>query len=251
MTVIATALKHMLAAGMSAEAIVEAVAAMEAALPAAEPADRPRSKAAERQARYRERHKASQTVTRDVDNVTGDEKRNGRPLPLSPKDINSNPHTPTRDNTPRVKAEAHVAAWWAWRVKHPFPRPHWAARDVWADFLTNRKRKDLPNTKSAHTKLLRDIIAAMERTGWPPGRIFEACVEQGWGAIYDTNEMKAANNGNNGNRNGAPRNSGQRGKQDGFQAACADDLADRQARRSSAGGTGDRRRIAAPGATSL
>lgn len=226
----------MLAAGMSAEAIVEAVAEMEATMPAAQPVEQPRSKGAERQARYRERHKASQSVTGNADNVTGDEKRNGTPLPLSPKDINSNPHTPTRVNTPRAKAEAHVAAWWAWRVKHPFPKPHWAAPDVWADYLTNRKRKDLPNTASAHKKLLRDIVAAVERTGWPPGRIFEACTEQGWGAIYDTNEMKAAinANGNGGNQRGDRQShGGGRDNRDGLSRAL-----DEQIERSRGGAPG-------------
>jgi hypothetical protein len=49
MAVIAAALKHMIAAGMDADAIVAAVAEMESA------ATPPRSKGAERQARYRER----------------------------------------------------------------------------------------------------------------------------------------------------------------------------------------------------
>lgn len=68
MTAIATALKHMLAAGMPHDAIVAAVADMEASMPAAQSAERPRSKGALRTAAYRERerHKASQSVTCDA-----------------------------------------------------------------------------------------------------------------------------------------------------------------------------------------
>ena len=54
---ISVAVKHMLAAGMPADAIVAAVEEMEACIAPS------RSKAAERQARYRERNKASQSVT--------------------------------------------------------------------------------------------------------------------------------------------------------------------------------------------
>lgn len=71
MSVIAVALKHMFAAGMSQEDIIAAVEEMEAELPHAMPADS-RSKAAIRQARYREgkrnenvtnHNKTSQSVT--------------------------------------------------------------------------------------------------------------------------------------------------------------------------------------------
>lgn len=79
---IAVALKHLMAAGLSGDALVHAIEEIEeAARP--EPEDQPqRSKAAERQARYRERKKASQNVTNHNDvtscDVTGDED------PLSP-----------------------------------------------------------------------------------------------------------------------------------------------------------------------
>lgn len=55
MSIIATALKHMLAAGLPPDQIVAAVAEMEAAIPRAESADeRRRNKAADRMARYRQ-----------------------------------------------------------------------------------------------------------------------------------------------------------------------------------------------------
>lgn len=64
MSIIATALKHLIAAGVSGDDLVRAVAEMEAALPASQPA---RSKGALRTERWRDnqRHKASQNVTCD------------------------------------------------------------------------------------------------------------------------------------------------------------------------------------------
>ena len=82
MNQIAIAVKHMLAAGMSPEAVVAAVAEMEGA------ADT-RSAGAKRQQRYRERNKASQTVTRD----DGD-------APLSPASLSPEPPITTPSNPP-------------------------------------------------------------------------------------------------------------------------------------------------------
>lgn len=64
MSIIATALKHLIAAGVSGDDLVRAVAEMEAELVPAQPV---RSKGALRTERYRERqrHKASQSVTCD------------------------------------------------------------------------------------------------------------------------------------------------------------------------------------------
>ncbi|MBN8831219.1 MAG: hypothetical protein J0G94_11525, partial [Sphingomonadales bacterium] len=97
MTVIATALKHMLAAGMPHEAIIAAVEEMEVGLVAAQP-EKVRSKGALRTERYRERmrHKASQSVTCD------DETSQRHATPLSPApllspqtpQITPHPHTP-------------------------------------------------------------------------------------------------------------------------------------------------------------
>lgn len=87
MAVIAAALKHMIAAGMDADAIVDAVADMEACQPH-------RSKAAERQARYRERNKASQvTVSDDCDGEQKDPFDKETP-PVPPKEINIPKKTP-------------------------------------------------------------------------------------------------------------------------------------------------------------
>lgn len=120
-----------------------------------------------------------------------------------------------------------------------FPRPEFASPEVWADFLRNRKAKRLPSTASAHAKLLRDVASAVERTGWPPGQVFQACVEQGWGAIYDTPEMRAATSekGNGNDWSGSARNRGGPDRRDGFERACDDAFAGYRTRQPRSTGT--------------
>lgn len=119
MTVIATALKHLMAAGVTGDALIAAIAEIEAALPGAQPAEPTRSKAAIRQERYR-RNKASQNVTngitnvtQDNENVTSDAERNTGPLPLPPNDLISNPPTPAPEKTtPRARGKHRLPDDW-------------------------------------------------------------------------------------------------------------------------------------------
>jgi hypothetical protein len=87
------------------------------------------------------------------------------------------------------------------RKADPFPRPEWADPQVWLDLLANRRKKNLANTASAHRKLLADIERLVD-DHWPPGRILEAAVSRGWGAIYagckDDDDRSQANRGSNG-----------------------------------------------------
>ena len=69
------------------------------------------------------------------------------------------------------------------RKADPFPRPDWADPAVWADFLTNRKKKRLSNTPTAHKAFLADI-ARHSDPHWPPGRLLEVATAKGHGAIY-------------------------------------------------------------------
>lgn len=84
----------------------------------------------------------------------------------------------------------------------PFVRPEWAASDVWQDFLTNRKRKRLPNTATAYRGFIADI-GKLATDEWPPGRLLEHAVMKGWGAIYAPDELKDQVNGR-AIRNGGP-----------------------------------------------
>lgn len=100
------------------------------------------------------------------------------PLSRPPNENNLTPptHTP-ENNTPRAKAD-------------PFPKPDGIEPALWADFLKNRKTKKLTNTATAHAGVLSDLANLSARTGWPPGKVLAACVAKGWGAIYETDEMK-------------------------------------------------------------
>jgi hypothetical protein len=88
-SLIAAALKHMLAAGMPHDAIVAAVADMEAA------AGPVRSKGAARTAAWRERHKASQSVTSDesdaCDASLSPEQKPPTPHKTQPLSLKENP----------------------------------------------------------------------------------------------------------------------------------------------------------------
>jgi len=164
----------MLAAGCTAEQL--------AAVIKADLADREcqvavkREKDAERQRRHRERNAVSRDVTvTDGDSVTE------APLSRPPNENNSNPPTHTPGiNIPRVRGG-------------DFPMLDCTDPATWADFLRNRKAKRLPNTASAHRKLETDLAAMVARTGWPPGKLFAACVERGWGAIYDPRDKQDGN----------------------------------------------------------
>jgi hypothetical protein len=62
--------------------------------------------------------------------------------------------------------------------------PDGCAPEHWRDFLANRKRKNLPNTPTAHKRLMADI-ARLTDEEWPPGRLIEHAAARGWAAIYD------------------------------------------------------------------
>lgn len=112
MSIIATAVKHMLAAGMEPDAIVAAVAEMESERPLQEG----RSKAAIRQANYRER-KAAQTVTNHNKTSQSITSVTTTPSLSPPNENNLTPPIPTPVyNTPRAR---RLPADW---VPAPLPR---------------------------------------------------------------------------------------------------------------------------------
>lgn len=175
-------LQAMLDAGAPIEAAMIALRALEAkdaeiAARDAEVLDK-RAKDAERKRQSRASGDSPRTIQgrgADVVETT--------PLSRPPNENISNPptHTPP-DITTRARGG-------------DFPMLDCADPALWADFLRNRKAKRLPNTGSAHRKLQTDLAEVSARTGWPPGKVFAACVAKGWGAIYETDEMKGATNG--------------------------------------------------------
>lgn len=158
-------------AGAPMQAILIAVKALEAkdaeiAAKDAQTAEK-RAKDAERKRNSRASTECPRTVHGHGADIPA------RPLSLPPKEINSNPPTHTPGDISRA------------RKGTDFPMLDCTDPATWGDFLRNRKAKRLPNTASAHRKLETDLAAMAARTGWPPGKVFSACVERGWGAIYD------------------------------------------------------------------
>lgn len=161
-------------------------------------------RSAERQRRYRERQKdnrdGEQTVRSSDDNtrVTSPKRHCDAP------DTETEADTEKEDTLPNVRVSKRA------RRADDFPMPEFADPEVWRDFLRNRKTKGLPNTQTAHGKMLADIDKLAARTGWPPGDILKACTAKGWGAIYETDEMKGNENGSQGRtyRSAAERPSG-------------------------------------------
>ncbi|MEO7469812.1 MAG: hypothetical protein ABIV36_22615 [Sphingobium limneticum] len=179
MSVIASALKHMLAAGMPADAIVAAVAAMEAEIAAA---PRQRTAGAIRTARWRESKASlsSQSVTCDDSDasVTLTPSLDKETSPRPPKEINLNPEgdaspceaDPIGFPVPLKIAVAVATCLAIQRIKPPFVLPAEIPAQPWADFVAMRQRIRKPMTDRAKqlAVLELDKLAA---AGWPPGDV--------------------------------------------------------------------------------
>lgn len=194
MSIIATAVRHLMAAGVTGEALVAAIADMEAnQAPAVDPV------AEKRRAydRERKRNKVSGGIP-----VESAESAEFTPSLSPPNEIYLTPPIPTPVNILPT------------RKGIDFPMLDCTDADTWRDFLKNRKAKNLPCTATAHKKLRENLARWSQETGWPPGKVFAECVAKGWGAIYDPRDKENGNNRSNQN------NSGRNGRPvDGFAAA--------------------------------
>lgn len=172
-------LTRLIAAGTPADLIAEV-----AMLAARAEVDREAIESRRAKDRERQNARRGNVTSRDTQDVTDETPS----LEVPPQTPLPNP-TPTRNENPRA------------RKADPFPRPEWADPGVWADLLTNRRKKNLPNTASAHRKLLADIDRLTDEV-WPPGRVLEAAVSRGWGAIYagckDDDDGRTNGNANRG-----------------------------------------------------
>ena len=185
-------MRLLVAKGLSADDILEVAESLRTTTD--------RSAGAERQARYRAR-KAESNVTSDVTR-DGNSVTDSTPFPAPPNENNLTPPTHTPVYISRARKDSD------------FPMLDCADAGLWADFLKNRKAKNLPCTATAHKKLRTDLARWSQEIGWPPGEVLTACVGKGWGAIYDPRDKENGNNGRNSN------NSSRNGKAiDGFTAA--------------------------------
>lgn len=176
MSVIATAVRHLLAAGVTGDALIEAIAEMEDDI-RAEP--KPQSKGAARTARWRA--KKAEEERHETSHVTHGDGCDAAPLSPSPKEINSNPHPHTPEHTPRA------------RKADDFPCPEWADPQVWRDLKANRRTKRLSNTTTAHRNFV-NAVEAMADDDWPPDRLLEAIVAKGWGGAHDPRDDRKPGN---------------------------------------------------------
>lgn len=200
MSVIASALKHMLAAGMPAEAIVAAVAAMEAEIAAA---PRPRTAGAIRTARWRENKAshASQSVTCDDGDasVTPTPSLDKEKSPRPPKEINPNPVGETRDREaadPVLPVSVRLAVAIATcqaiqRIKPPFALPSHIPSEPWADFVAMRQRMRKPMTDRAKQLAVAELDKLADQ-GWPPGDVLNNSIMNSYQGLVPP---KGRNNG--------------------------------------------------------
>lgn len=75
-------------------------------------------------------------------------------------------------------------------TSRPWALPIGVSLQVWQDFLTNRKRKRLPNTETAWKSFQDDLARVGAETGIPPPKLIERCTAKGWGGIYDPRENR-------------------------------------------------------------
>lgn len=179
MSVIASALNHMLAAGMPVDAIVAAVAAMEAEIAAA---PRPRSAGAIRTERYRlnKASHASQSVTCDDSDaaVTLTPSLDKEKSPKPPKEINLNPEgdaSPCEADPIGLPVSLRIAIAIATcrairRIKPPFALPSHIPAEPWADFVAMRQRIRKPMTDRAKELAVIELDK-LAADGWPPGDV--------------------------------------------------------------------------------
>lgn len=168
MGVIATALKHLIAAGMTGDDLVRAVADLEDATPQKDAAAEKR-RAWDRERRREERAAARLSTGHPPESA---DKADTPSLEVSPQ-------TPLPNPTQIINPEPART-----RKAGPFPCPAGVDPQHWSDFLANRQRKRLANTPTAYRGVLARI-AEFSDENWPPGRIVEFAAERGWGGIFD------------------------------------------------------------------
>lgn len=186
-SVIASALKHMLAAGMPHDAIVSAIAEMEANIA--------RDPVAEKRRAYDRIRRREERAAAKADMSTGHRRTSSEsadtadnadiapspaPSPLLPPDPQQPPaptHTPEGDAGTHEGLPVSVRIAWAIatcqairRIKPPFALPAHIPAQPWADFVAMRQRIRKPMTDRAKelAVLELDKLAA---AGWPPGDV--------------------------------------------------------------------------------
>jgi hypothetical protein len=119
-----------------------------------------------------------------ADPTAAERKRRQRAKAASRRDVTRDPPNDIDILTPREVSEAKASS------PQPWALPVGVSLQVWTDFLTNRKRKRLPNTPTAWKSFNDDLSRVAIETGIPPPKLIELCTAKGWGAIYDPRSSK-------------------------------------------------------------
>lgn len=191
MSVIATALKHLIEAGASKEAILAAVADMEAEMranAANDPvAEKRRCYDRERKARKRAEAKRVSTglppESEDIADIAPFLDKETSPRP--PKEINPTPGV--------VTALARKAA--------GFGPPTGVDLEHWNALCRQRKK---PLSQIAYARICNTLAEGAE-AGWPPGELVDRSIERGYETVFIPKEPR---NGNAGRSGSQPRTDG-------------------------------------------
>ncbi|WP_134094086.1 hypothetical protein [Novosphingobium sp. PhB55] len=203
MSLIATAVKHLIAAGVTGDALLAAIAELETQV-RAEP--KPRSAGAARTQRWRENKRLNASQTSHVTAGDGCDEGDGEPsLPRLPNENNSNPSTPTHPEEKSRASDAgtHEAAGTDPVLPAPGADPEPAAGEQPAKpKRTVSKPLPMPDAwEPVLTAAAQQIV-----DGWPPGMLerermaFEAHaasndrVTKDWQAAFRTWIAKADRN---------------------------------------------------------
>ena len=103
------------------------------------------------------------------------------------------------------------------RKADPFPCPDGVDPVDWDGLKANRKAKRASLSEGAHRQILTKL-SRWSNDGWPPGPIVAAAAERGWTTVFETDEMKGQQHGND--RDSSHRRPAKREPRvDGFTAA--------------------------------
>jgi hypothetical protein len=108
------------------------------------------------------------------------------------------PETETESETEEGSSEPSAREGKKMIWKEP---PVHVPKQVWKDFLENRKRKRLANTPTAYERLIGDLQRVSKASAVEPGVLLTIAAARGWGGIYDPNEKQQG--GMNGRGHGA------------------------------------------------
>lgn len=80
------------------------------------------------------------------------------------------------------------------RTRDCFPCPDGVDQIDWSALKDNRKAKRAPLTEGAHRQIVNKLVKWAD-AGWPPGPVVAYAAERGWTTVFETDEMKAGQNG--------------------------------------------------------